>query len=837
MKFILLYFFILFQATCFSQEVISTHYTLLDGLSSNAVYSTLQDSKGYLWFGTNAGINRFDGIEWEKFSFEENISGIDIYRIYEDKSGRIWFLCGNGSLCFYSYDSNKIIPVEHNLSEINPGSFLLGFGQYKENLFWGSNSAGIIQLNKNGEIKSHLDNICGRHVSYFFEYEAELYAAAGGCLLKYDPLANEFSNRHPLPAQNYIAATIKKDTFYLAHQNVVIKYNLKTFETIDTIVFPPSTSILYVNHDFDNNLLIGTSNGLYKNNKEWYQLIGNKISDITMDHENGIWISTLNNGVFYLKDNASLLFSNKKNKNLALTNFGIDPQSTLINVGNYRTIDLSKDKYGFQGSVEPVNILFKESINEINNNQQFDHTLVQFDWKLGSARMYQVVDSLMYFSRHSGLYEKRFPNEKNKVNEKCLHKGNVTIFLIDGENKWIGDNLGLWLISNGKSHHITPDVTVTSIKSHSGLIYVTTRGKGLYIFKNNALYAKVGEAEGLSNSFCLNTYEDANGRIWIGTRSGVTIIYKIGNLVKLRRFSTNYGAINGIISDIIITDNNYLWLETPEGIIRRNYQTEISSTPAGIEMKSILINDEKVNPLEVENLDYHENNIRIELSGLTYKSPPQFIYRLVGGNESWSTTENPNINLVNLSSGNYKFEAYSVSAAGIKSKNMLQLAFTIHPPFWQSYWFITIITIALLLIIVLFFKIRVLTYNRDVVRDILLSISRKLSREQFILVKNVKNGAQTKILLEQIIRIKGAKDYIIVVTKNEEIMVKMTMKIALQELNNKESNFYRVHQSHIVNIKHVNAIHGDFATIIEDEIPIGRAFKKNALKMKERLFS
>ena len=49
------------------------------------------------------------------------------------------------------------------------------------------------------------------------------------------------------------------------------------------------------------------------------------------------------------------------------------------------------------------------------------------------------------------------------------------------------------------------------------------------------------------------------------------------------------------------------------------------------------------------------------------------------------------------------------------------------------------------------------------------------SREQFILVKNVKNGAQTKILLEQIIRIKGAKDYIIVVTKNEEIMVKMTM--------------------------------------------------------------
>src|SRR5688572_321869 len=64
------------------------------GISSESVGSILQDSKGYIWFGTLDGLNKYDGYTFTKYQFDPNdsnsVSQNFIYTIYEDKDGAIW---------------------------------------------------------------------------------------------------------------------------------------------------------------------------------------------------------------------------------------------------------------------------------------------------------------------------------------------------------------------------------------------------------------------------------------------------------------------------------------------------------------------------------------------------------------------------------------------------------------------------------------------------------------------------------------------------------------------------------------------------------------------------
>ena len=77
------------------------NYTVADGLPSNTVYCVYKDSKGLLWFGTDKGIARYNGIKFEKFSTADGLPDNEIFCFSEDKYNRLWMGTFNGSLCYY----------------------------------------------------------------------------------------------------------------------------------------------------------------------------------------------------------------------------------------------------------------------------------------------------------------------------------------------------------------------------------------------------------------------------------------------------------------------------------------------------------------------------------------------------------------------------------------------------------------------------------------------------------------------------------------------------------------------------------------------------------------
>ena len=108
----------------FSKTYSFNHYGINDGLPSSEVHAVIQDKQGFMWFGTDRGVVRYDGHEFQVFNTNNGLVDNVVFHIYEDHSGRIWFASYSGQLCYY-YE-NKFFEYKYNniLSE-KRGQFII----------------------------------------------------------------------------------------------------------------------------------------------------------------------------------------------------------------------------------------------------------------------------------------------------------------------------------------------------------------------------------------------------------------------------------------------------------------------------------------------------------------------------------------------------------------------------------------------------------------------------------------------------------------------------------------------------------------------------------------
>lgn len=88
-----------------AQRIFSTSYTMDDGLAANRVYSILQDSCGFMWFGTDDGLSRFDGIAFKNYYLSEYINATtsnSVKKIFIDRRGRMWIGLDTGIVIYDS---------------------------------------------------------------------------------------------------------------------------------------------------------------------------------------------------------------------------------------------------------------------------------------------------------------------------------------------------------------------------------------------------------------------------------------------------------------------------------------------------------------------------------------------------------------------------------------------------------------------------------------------------------------------------------------------------------------------------------------------------------------
>jgi signal transduction histidine kinase/ligand-binding sensor domain-containing protein/DNA-binding response OmpR family regulator len=304
----------------YAQSYYFRRYQVEQGLSNNTVYACLQDSKGFMWFGTVDGLNRFDGYSFKTFHYDDrdpySLGGNAVRCLYEDVDGNLWAGTGKG---LYRYDAllERFYPFHTCL-----GGDVLSINSDTDGNLWYVCTQNLYRVSHRDGSVTCFEQI--RATSIAVTSAGELWVAdATNALRKYIPATNSFET-YTLGAfagRTERDIMIEKITPLNDHEFMVgsanqglLMFNARTGQTtslqslLGKVVFV--RDILRVS---EREYWVATESGIYiydhalqkvthlqKEYNDPYSLSDNAVYSLFKDRENGIWAGTFFGGVSYV---------------------------------------------------------------------------------------------------------------------------------------------------------------------------------------------------------------------------------------------------------------------------------------------------------------------------------------------------------------------------------------------------------------------------------------------------------------------------------------------------------------------------------------------------------
>ena len=260
-------------------------------------------------------------------------------------------------------------------------------------------------------------------------------------------------------------------------------------------------------------------------------------------------------------------------------------------------------------------------------------------------------------------------------------------------------------------------------EDREGIIYMGTF-EGVYVYDPGAgTVSLISETNGLSSDLIyVMEFDSAYENLYIGTNQGINKFnakeFKRSGKIELKQYGIEDGVSsletnsNGIWRD----EDGTFWFGTVNGLIHFNpyllHQNHIESQTS---IRSIHIFYADTTLPNNSRLPYYQNNISFEYIGICLSDPEKVRYRfmLEGLEKKWSPpTKETSARYPNLAAGNYTFKVISCNNEGLWNKEPVTFSFVILPPFWRTWWFRISISLALLILIVVFTKVRTESIKR-----------------------------------------------------------------------------------------------------------------------------
>jgi len=619
--------FINFQL--YSQDFAFKHLTVDDGLSQSSVNCIKQTKDGYLWFGTQEGLNRYNGYEFKIYANNpkdtNSLSNSWIWSIAEDKKGNLW-IGTNAGLNYFDRKTNKFKRFIHN-SKIHgsiPSDQIYGVYVDKDDVLWIKTITSICKYNK-----SNNEFIEFEHCRDFLDPEQSdfpfpiIETKDGLWVGSYKGLQNFNKNQEKFKlfthkendptslSDNTVYSVVedKQQMIWIATNNGLNRLDPKTkkikhfnYEKNNNSSIS-SNQIILLFVDGEGYLWVGTrGNGVdkintttlhithFKNekgNKESLAL--NTVYSIFEDNSKNIWLGTNGNGI----DNVSLRQPKfKLYKNSSGANSYNLSENMIAAVYEY-----SEDIIWIGTWSNGLNILNRKTRQVIRPNIKIhgNDIHVIFERKNG--------DIFLGTSNGISIYNKttqEFSDYIKKIGIKTTKLDNNRIYSIiedENENLWIGTSNGLHKIDT-KTNELTTFSSNKKIKSsisNSSIITVFEDSEGfIWVGTSNGLnkfnpssntfehfisdnspsnHIKNDLYKTINSNYIFAILEDKQGYLWIGTTSGINKYDKITG--TFRYFTKKDGLPNETVYELIQDKLDNIWYSTNRGIGYLNPKTEL----------------------------------------------------------------------------------------------------------------------------------------------------------------------------------------------------------------------------------------------------------------------
>ena len=740
----LLLFFL--QLECISaRDANFTHYTVKDGLLNSTVYYAMQDSKGFIWFCTETGVNRFDGRKFEGFTIKDGLADNINFKCYEDKKGRIWFLSYNGQLSFFY--KGKIFNKQNTrwLAYKDNGSFLIDCVEDKNGMIWFNTSLGDV-LKITDSVVAVIPSPVPEQQHNNSYFSSQLFATAGtgkkltlmgNNIYESDLLTQTRTFIDSLP--DFLNATKfrpgnkdRENENYLLLAGNLVKYNKNNFELLDRGIFKLHTAILSF-YDEDSALWIGTAGEGVARMKITQQEIttdyflkDEAVTSILKDSEGNLWFTTHANSVFLLKNNTNhiTVLSSQPAYSIASARLG-DIQYNFLggdhgNVGMYKGLDLIHSIKISSKTLNRINEIIiidsarvgffsDESLAYIYNvhTQSYAPTVMQQGFKASSID----TGGGIWICTQENIFRLRNGNLIRVMQTGQL--GKLLAFAAVSDSLfYVGTAGKLFKIENSSGPRIIMSDTVlkggvSDLKIADGVLWVATHGNGIFLLKHDTVRKHLVTENGLTSDVCQKLYDDHKQYMWLGTNNGISIIDKRnGNI--FRNLSTSDGLISNDINNISIFDNS-IFIATPSGanIFKLN-DVIYNSPPPKVYVTTLKKGNESVtDPGDSVSFNFFKGFLNIHFTALSYEAPFDIRYEYkFEHDKEWQETQVTDVTLFGLPPGIHKL-LLRAKKHNSQWSNPVVFTLNVKPLWYQSVWFSILAGAVLMLCLYLLFSRRI----------------------------------------------------------------------------------------------------------------------------------
>ena len=596
------------------------HISIADGLSQSVVTCIYKDKEGFMWFGTQDGLNKFDGFKFTVYKsvpFDStSLADNWIQAITEGENGHLWIGTYSGGLFELDKNNGTFINYKNIRGNLNSimNNRVWALLKDKSGTIWIGTSGGLDRFDKREKIFTHFKDLGNTNgsknsiaVNSIYEDKSGIIwlGTWGSGLTSFDKKKNVFTNYlYSVKDQkesgfNYIKAICGDgDILWLGTSFGLLRFDKKnkSFKIIPLNSynkFSIQNSILSITKDSDGNLLIGThdqglikfeiSSGKFLQQKndasDLHSISDNWISSIYRDPEGIIWLGTgkgidriLPYSKYFLHlsndpANASSLSANEVN-----SIFEDDRGTIWLGTwgGGLNIFDMNKKsfrsfRYSYNNKISNTNEIVW-SISEDHDNTLWIGTfsgLKIFDRKTLKFKNPPFSTDLIMNNNISEIYEDHFGflwigTWGGGLYKYDKAKKKMSVYISNASNpSSISDNIITVIYEDGKNN--------LWIGTNAG-------GLNLYDYKEDKFYHfhyNQRDINSLSNNNVTSLYEDKQNKLWIGTWGGGLNMLDL-NTKAFKHFTEADGLSNNIIYGILADDNNYLWISTSNGLSRFN---------------------------------------------------------------------------------------------------------------------------------------------------------------------------------------------------------------------------------------------------------------------------
>ena len=588
------------------------------GLSQNSVNVILQDSQGFLWFGTQDGLNRYDGYTFTIYRPDVDdpsaLSDRWVTALAEDSSGNLWVGTRQGGLNRFDPRSGSFTTFRRDPSQ---GSSLSD-NRVTALLFdsrgalWIGTMGGLDRFDPSDDTFMHLataDGLASNRITALYEdINHALWVGTPDGLNRFDP-------------ENGSIQTFKHDPQDAASLG--------------------NNRISAIQEDTDGNLWVGTSNGLtridrvtgifkrYEHGSVSHSLGDNTILSLYRDHNGGLWVGTNAGLDFYNARNDRFVhYRNQPANTNSLSGDSIlsifEDNSGVLWVGSYsgglNKYNRQQDRFTYYrhdpndpnslsgNLVFPIHVdargmvwigTYGAGLNRFNPiTSRFFHYRhdPQNPNSLSSDDIYSVLSgsdgyiwvgtsrALDRLDPATGIFKHYYPSVKN---DDFGLSGLPVYALYEDSNGtlWAGTGKGLDQFESQTDtfiHYIpnsaNEDNQVVSILEDANHhLWIGTFGGGLHRLNSRgegfiSYYNTPGQPASLSNNLVFSLFQDRQGNLWVGTGGGGLDRY-LPESDSFAHYTEKSGLPSNVVYGILEDDAGDLWMSTNNGLARYNRES------------------------------------------------------------------------------------------------------------------------------------------------------------------------------------------------------------------------------------------------------------------------